>query len=73
MPGFDLHSPGLALILESAIEALDDVDFQDRKRRISSGIVSARVRYTGLDEATGFAVFEWGGRPLILVRTSILP
>jgi hypothetical protein len=69
-PTFDLHSAGLALILESAIEALDELDFQERKRMIKSGAVSDRVKFVGIDG--DFAEFEWGGKTLILVRTSIL-
>jgi hypothetical protein len=55
------------------MRALDATDYADRKRRINSGTVSARVRYAGLDEQTGFATFEWGGRTLVLINPAILP
>jgi len=71
-PTFDLHSPGLALILESAIEHLNELDFQQRKRLIKSGAASDRVRFVGIDDQ-GFAEFTWAGKTLVWVRASILP
>jgi hypothetical protein len=72
-PSFDLASPGLRLILTAAIDALDAEDHRERLQLIKKGTVSNRARYVGLDAATGFAAFDWAGKPLILVNPAILP
>jgi hypothetical protein len=72
---FDLRSAGLALLLRQAIDALDDEDHRQRTELIKSGRVSGRARYIGIENLGGndFARFEWAGKPLILIRVSILP
>jgi hypothetical protein len=73
LPTFDLHSVGLGLILTGAINALADDDRAQREELIEKGQVSGKARYVGLDERSGFAVFEWAGRPLVLINPEILP
>jgi hypothetical protein len=56
-PTFDLASPGLALILTQAIDALDGEDFQARMKLIKSGRASSKAKFVGIDQQTGFASF----------------
>jgi hypothetical protein len=70
-PTFDLASPGLRLILESAMHVLDSADYAERIKLINAGSVSGRARYVGMD--VDFAIFDWAGKTLVWVRSSILP
>jgi hypothetical protein len=72
-PTFDLSSPGLALILDAAMAHLDADDLRARHQMIEEGVESGRARYTGLDESSGFAIFTWGGKTLVMINPSILP
>jgi hypothetical protein len=69
----DLRDPGLIYLLRDAIARLHPDDHAFRMALIKEG-ASNKAHYAGLDQQTGFLIFEWPkGHPLILVSPSICP